>query len=82
MAIAQKGRCYLLDLRVKQGRELQNRYKECLGGRNRQGKQEKQVSNCEYCCLLDTTFLTRGPFWPLWVIQLRAIWKPLLSLKL
>lgn len=25
------------------------------------GETEKQVSNREYCCLLDTTFLTRDP---------------------
>lgn len=45
------------------------------------GEIEKQLSNCDYCCLLDTTFLIRGPFWPLGVTLLRAIWKHLLSLK-
>ena len=45
------------------------------------GKTEKQVSNCDYCCLLDTTLLTRGPFWPLWVTLLGVILKHLLSLK-
>lgn len=43
------------------------------------GKAEKQIT--EYCCLLDTTFLTRGPFWLLWVTLLRIIWNCTLSLK-
>lgn len=67
-------------LRVKKGRELQNWYKEHLVRGKRQGKQTSK-SVTEYCCLLDTTFLTRGPFWLLWITLLGAIWNHTLSLK-